>query len=183
MAEHSILTGLIGGPEKRSIKIVDHDPRWAQKFREHEETIRRTVGKGALRIEHIGSTSVPGLGAKPIVDILLVVNNSTEEASYLPALEAAGYALRVREPEFQEHRMFRTPERDVHIHVFSEGAKEIARYLDFREHLRRDEVDRQRYQELKRELAKLDWESVAAYAAAKGGLIEELIAKARRAKK
>ena len=132
-----------------------------------------------MQIEHIGSTSVPGLGAKAIVDILLVVKNSADEASYLPAMEAAGYVLRVREPEFDEHRMFRTPERDVHVHVFSEGSKEIGRYLDFRDHLRANEGDRKRYEDLKRTLAKRDWENMDAYAVAKGELIEEMIAKRR----
>jgi GrpB-like predicted nucleotidyltransferase (UPF0157 family) len=77
------------------------------------------VGEAALSVEHIGSTSVPGLAAKPIVDILLVVGDSRDEGSYLPAMEGAGYVLRVREPGFDEHRMFRTPAKDVHVHVFS----------------------------------------------------------------
>jgi len=179
MADESQPTGLIGGPEKRAIEIVDHDPGWSKKFREHAERMHGALGKAALRIEHIGSTSVPGLAAKPVVDILLVVNNSADEASYLPATEAAGYVLRVREPEFQEHRMFRSPERDVHVHVFSEGAKEAARYLVFRDHLRNDAKDRKRYEQLKRALAKRDWDCMDAYAAQKGDLIEELIAKAR----
>jgi len=179
MADKKLPTGLIGGFEKRVIEIVAYDPRWSAKFQEHAGKIRAAVGEAALQIEHIGSTSVPGLGAKAIVDILLVVKNSADEASYLPAMEAAGYVLRVREPEFDEHRMFRTPERDVHVHVFSEGSKEIGRYLDFRDHLRANEGDRKRYEDLKRTLAKRDWENMDAYAVAKGELIEEMIAKRR----
>jgi GrpB-like predicted nucleotidyltransferase (UPF0157 family) len=133
-----------------------------------------------LQIEHIGSTSVPGLGAKPIIDVLLVVKDASDEATYLPALEAAGYVLRVREPDFDEHRMFRTPEKHVHVHVFSEGSKEIARHLDFRDHLRTDEADRKRYEELKRKLATEDWEHMDAYATAKGPVIEAMIAKVRK---
>lgn len=97
----------------------------------------------ALSVEHVGSTSVPGLAAKPIVDILLVVEDSGEEVSYLPALEEAGYVLRVREPDFDEHRMFRTPQKDVHVHIFSTGSKEIRRLLLLRDHLREDQEDRE----------------------------------------
>ena len=78
---------------------------------------------GALhyKIEHVGSTSVPGLAAKPIIDILVVVQNSADESVYMSRLEAAGYLLRVREPDWNEHRMFRTHEKDVHVHIYSVG--------------------------------------------------------------
>jgi GrpB-like predicted nucleotidyltransferase (UPF0157 family) len=179
MADNTLPTGLIGGPEKRTIKIVAYDPQWPAKFHEHAEKIALVVGRSALQIEHIGSTSVPGLGAKPIIDILLVVKDAGREAAYLPALQAAGYALRVREPDFDEHRMFRTLERDVQVHVFSKGSKEIARYLDLRDHLRTDEGDRRHYEEVKRSLAAKDWADVNEYAAAKGPVIEAMITKAR----
>src|SRR5262245_54400268 len=118
-------TGLIGGAEQRQIEIRDYDPDWVIKFETHAAVIRRTLGPTALGVEHIGSTSVPGLAAKPIVDILLVVADSANEDVYLPQLENAGYVLRVREPDFHEHRMFRTPAHDVHIHVLSQGSGEI----------------------------------------------------------
>jgi GrpB-like predicted nucleotidyltransferase (UPF0157 family)/predicted N-acetyltransferase YhbS len=172
-------TGLIGGPEKRPIEIVDYDPQWPAKYQEHAGRIKEAIGDSASQIEHIGSTSVPSLGAKPIIDILLVVKNAAKEKDYLPSLEALGYVLRVREPDFDEHRMFRTPERDVHVHVFSEGSTEIARYLSFRDQLRRDESDRKNYEALKRELAARDWPHMDAYAEAKGEFIESIIAKAR----
>ena len=95
-------TELIGGPEKREIRIVDYDPRWTAKFRIHADAIAKALGGAAVGIEHIGSTSVTGLAAKPIIDILLIVEHSQNEASYLPRLEAAGYVLRVREPELHE---------------------------------------------------------------------------------
>jgi len=179
MTDNALPRGLIGGSEKRLIRIVEYDPQWLDKFQEHSAKICQAVGAAALRVEHIGSTSVPELGAKPIVDILLVVRNSADEASYLPALEAAGYVLRVREPEFEEHRMFRTPELDVHVHVFSEGSKEIGRYLDFRNRLRTNEDERKGYEALKRRLAAMDWPNMDAYAAAKGEMVEEIIARER----
>ena len=183
MADQNLPTGLIGGPEKRTVVIVDYDPQWPIKYQRHATKIKKSVGTSALQIEHIGSTSVPGLGAKPIIDILLVVRNAADERDYLPALEAAGYALRVREPDFDEHRMVRTPERDVHVHAFSGGSKEIPRYLDFRDHLRRHETDRRHYEALKRDLATRDWPHMDAYAAAKGEFIESIIAKTRELQK
>lgn len=183
MADQNLPTGLIGGPEKRTIVIVVYDPQWPARYQEHARRIQQAVGSCALQIEHIGSTSVPGLGAKPIIDILLVVKDAANEQDYLPSLEAAGYVLRVREPDFDEHRMFRTPEREVHVHVFSEGSKEIARYLNFRDHLREHEEDRRHYEALKQELATRDWPHMDAYAAAKGEFIESIIAKARGTQK
>src|SRR5262249_32790734 len=111
---------LIGGFEKREIRIVEYDPRWTEKFQKHAKVLLRALGKRALAIEHAGSTSRPGLAAKPIIDILVVVEDSGNEAGYLPALVAAGYVLRVREPDWHQHRMFRTPRRDVHVHIFSQ---------------------------------------------------------------
>ncbi len=169
---------IIGEIEPQSIVVVDYDPAWPERFRREEARIRAALGEAALSVEHIGSSSVPGLAAKPIVDILLVVENSGDEPSYLPALEAAGYVLRVREPDFGEHRMFRTPEKDVHLHVFSAGSPEIERYLLLRDHLRENEEDRELYARTKRELASRDWPSMQHYAEAKTGVIEGIIARA-----
>ena len=105
-------TVLIGGRERREIVIAEYDPQWPGRFDAERERIGSALGDAALRIEHIGSTSVPGLAAKPIVDVLVAVSDVSDESSYGPALERAGYELRVREPE---HRMYRTPERDVHV--------------------------------------------------------------------
>jgi GrpB-like predicted nucleotidyltransferase (UPF0157 family) len=129
-------TELIGGVEKRRIEIVDYDPQSTVKFQTHRRAISEALGDATLRVEHIGSTAVPGLAAKPIIDVLLVVQDSGDEDSYLPKIEAAGYELRVREPHFHEHRMFRTPARDVHVHVYSRGSSEIERYLTFRNWLK-----------------------------------------------
>ena len=130
----------------------------------------------ALRIEHIGSTSVPGLAAKPIIDILVVIKDSANESTYLAQLEAAGYVLRVREPKWNEHRMFRTQEKDVHVHIYSAGCPEIERYLIFRDRLRRNIADRRRYEQTKRELAAKEWADMNTYAEAKTEVIENIIA-------
>jgi GrpB-like predicted nucleotidyltransferase (UPF0157 family) len=126
MATNPSQRQLIGGIEKGPVTVVDYDADWPRKFESHVNIISSAIGNRALRIEHIGSTSVPGLAAKPIVDILVVVANSADESSYLPPLEAEGYQLRVREPDWNEHRMLRTSEKDVHVHVYSAGCKETS---------------------------------------------------------
>jgi GrpB-like predicted nucleotidyltransferase (UPF0157 family) len=173
---------LIGEIEPQNIIVSDYDPAWPERFRREDARIRAALGKAALSVEHIGSTSVPGLAAKPIVDILLVVEDSGDETSYLPALEAAGYVLRVREPDLDEHRMFRTPAKDVHVHVFSPGSQEIERYLLLRERLRRNDEDRQLYARTKRDLASRDWPSMQHYAEAKTEVIEGIIVRAAAAR-
>ena len=173
---------IIGEVERQAIVVVDYDPAWPERFRGEEAKIRAALGEAAIAIEHIGSTSVPGLAAKPIVDILLVVEDSGEEVSYLPALEEAGYVLRVREPDFHEHRMFRTPEKDVHLHVYSAGSPEIERYLLLRDRLRENGEERELYVGTKRELARRDWPSMQHYAEAKTEVIEGIIARAAAAR-
>lgn len=166
---------LIGGTEKREILIVDHDPCWPAKFAQHAERISLALGTKALVIEHVGSTSVPGLAAKPIIDIDVLVVDSADEASYLDALVAAGYVLRVREPDWHEHRMLRTPELDVHLHVFTLGCVEHTRHVQFRDRLRTHTEDRQLYESVKRRLAQQDWPDMNAYANAKSAVVEEIL--------
>jgi GrpB-like predicted nucleotidyltransferase (UPF0157 family)/ribosomal protein S18 acetylase RimI-like enzyme len=170
-------TVLIGGRERREIVIADYDPAWPRRFDAERERIASALGDVARRIEHIGSTSVPGLAAKPIVDVLVTVANVGDEASYRPALERAGYELRVLEPE---HRMFRTPARDVHVHVWNAHDPEVPRYLAFRDRLRESAADRIEYERLKRSLAEREWSDVNHYANAKGPLIEAILARAGR---
>ena len=147
--------GVIEGVEP-SVQVVltEYDPSWAIRYEQLRDRIAEALGASALRIEHIGSTSVPGLTAKPIIDILVVVADVTDDEAFLPPLVDAGFVLRRREPD---HRLLRTPARDVHIHVFSAGSREILDYLDFRDWLRVDEVSRIRYEAVKRELARLPW--------------------------
>jgi len=173
---------IIGEIERQTIIVADYDPSWPGRFRHEEARIRAALGGAALSVEHIGSTSVPGLAAKPIVDVLLVVEDSGDEASYLPAMERAGYVLRVREPDFDEHRMFRTLAKDVHVHVFSAGSPEIDRYLLLRERLHEDRGDRELYARTKRELARREWPSMQHYAEAKTEVIEGIIDRAAAAR-
>ena len=171
---------LIGGVEKRDIVIADYDPRWPITFQQHAAIIAGALSDKALSIEHIGSTSVPGLAANPIIDALVVVQDSGDEDGYLPALVRAGYVLRVREPDWHQHRMVRTPELDVHVHILSIGCPEIARYLIFRDRLRTHAGDRLLYESVKRRLATQSWPDLNAYARAKTEVVEEIIARPSR---
>jgi GrpB-like predicted nucleotidyltransferase (UPF0157 family) len=181
MSDSATETGLIGGVEPRSIEIVNYDPLWPERFQTHARAIAAVLRKTALRIEHIGSTSVPWLAAKPIIDVLVVVADSADEDSYLPLMESTGYVLRVREPEFHEHRMFRTPARNAHVHFYSADSPEIERLLTFRDRLRNNGPDRQLYEKVKRRLAAQSWADMDAYAQAKTDVIKCIIAAARAA--
>jgi len=160
------------------IQIMDYDPLWPEVFRREADRIRTLLGCRALQIEHTGSTSVLALAAKPIIDILLVVTDSSEEPAYVPILERAGYALRLREPNWHEHRMFKGPAADINLHVFSSGCPEINRILNFRDWLRSNATDRDLYERTKRDLAEKEWADVQDYADAKTAVIEEILARA-----
>jgi GrpB-like predicted nucleotidyltransferase (UPF0157 family) len=162
------------------ILLVDYDPQWPDRFQNEARRIRTALGDQALRIEHVGSTSVPGLCAKPIIDIVLVVTDSADESTYAPALETAGYRLRIREPDWHEHRMFKGGKDDVNLHVFSEGCSEVERMLVFRDWLRTNAEDRELYARSKRALAQQAWKYTQNYADAKTGVIEEILGRAPR---
>ena len=166
---------LIGGRERRAIVLVEYDPEWPRRFEVERRRIRAALDSLVLRIEHIGSTAVPGLAAKPIVDILVGVEDADDEKVFGRALEAAGYELRVREPG---HRMFRTPARDVHVHVWNEIDPEVARHLRFRNRLRVSAEDRREYERVKRELVSQDWADMNDYADAKTEVIQAILARA-----
>jgi GrpB-like predicted nucleotidyltransferase (UPF0157 family) len=166
-------------PLSSRIAIVDYDPRWPELFAREAARIRSLLGSQALHIEHAGSTSVPGLAAKPVIDLILVVADSADEHAYVPVLEAAGYLLRIREPDWYEHRVFKGPDTDVNLHVFSSGCQEIDRMLRFRDWLRNNPADRELYERTKLELAQRDWKYVQNYADAKRAVIEQILARAR----
>ena len=139
------------------------------------------LGERVVQLEHIGSTSVPGLAAKPIIDILLVVADPADEPAWLPDLEAAGYRLVIREPDWYQHRCLKGPDTNVNLHVYPPGCPEIERNLVFRDRLRGHPEDRAHYQRVKRELAERDWTYVQEYADAKAEVVEAIIARARAA--
>jgi GrpB-like predicted nucleotidyltransferase (UPF0157 family) len=163
------------------IEIAEYDPMWPRLFQQEKERIQAALGDRVLMIEHVGSTSVPLLAAKPRIDLLLVVANSADEPTYVPALEAAGYVLRIREPDWHEHRVFKGPDTDINLHVFSYGSTEIERMLLFRDWLRSNVSDRRLYEQTKRRLAERQWKYTQNYADAKTEVVEEILARAERA--
>lgn len=165
-------------PHNAPISLADYDPAWPILFEREATRIRGALGETVVRLEHTGSTSVPGLAAKPIIDITLIVPDSADEAAYVPALETAGYVLRIREPEWQEHRLLKGPDTDVNLHVFSPGSVELERMVGFRDWLRTHDDDRALYERTKRELAARTWRHIQHYADAKTAVVEEIIARA-----
>ena len=178
--EEEILAAYVAPPKTLDgpVLLVDYDPVWPQLFAREETRIRATLGERVVLLEHAGSTSVPGLAAKPCIDIVLVVPDSADEPAYLPTLEAAGYVLAIREPQWFEHRVFKGPDTNINLHVFSPGCEEVARMLRFRDWLRTNAADRQLYERTKRELAQREWKYMQNYADAKTVVVEQIVARA-----
>jgi GrpB-like predicted nucleotidyltransferase (UPF0157 family) len=160
------------------VALAEPDPHWPALFEVESDRIRQVLGPVAVRLEHAGSTSVPGLVAKPIIDMVLVVPSSADEPSYVPALTEAGYRLVIREPGWFEHRLFKGPDTDINLHVFSAGAAEVDRMLRFRDRLRADEQDRELYAATKRTLAARQWRHVQHYAQAKSDVVQDILQRA-----
>lgn len=165
-------------PHNAPITLVEYNPSWPKLFEREAERIRSILGNKIVQLEHVGSTSVPGLCAKPIIDILLVVSDSSDETTYVSDLEDAGYILRIREPEWFEHRLFKGPNTDINLHVFSKGSSEVERMLRFRNWLRINHFDRERYASVKRTLAQRNWHHVQNYADAKDSIVQEIMERA-----
>lgn len=170
-------------PHNNQIQLVEYDFHWPELFTKEYRKIQTALGDRAIKIEHIGSTSVPGLIAKPIIDILLVVANSADEQPYVPLLEAVGYILRIREPDWHEHRVFKGSDINLNVHVFSKGDDEIERMLLFRDYLRNNPREQKIYADTKRKLAVKQWEYVQDYADAKSEIVEAIINRARSLEK
>jgi GrpB-like predicted nucleotidyltransferase (UPF0157 family) len=170
----------VGGPPRKNqdVVIADYDPIWPHWFESAAFRIREALGDKVLQLDHVGSTSVRGLPAKPLIDINLVVADTTDENAYVPPLEAIGYKLRIREPDWFEHRLLRGYDPPVNLHVFNPGCEELERMLRFRDHLRTNDEDRELYLRTKRELAAKEWTYVQDYADAKTEIVQEILERA-----
>lgn len=171
----------VGTPRRldTTVTLHEYNPGWPSSYRAQEAAIRAALGDTALAVDHIGSTSVPGLAAKPVIDIALVVPDSSDEPSYVPALERAGFRLQVREPHLHQHRMLAKRREDgddesVNLHVYTDGCTESHRDIRFRDWLRGHDDDRDRYERTKRELAAKVWKYMQNYADAKSAVIEDI---------
>ena len=161
-----------------AIVLVPYSSEWPQLYSHEERCIATALDGLAIEVHHTGSTSVPGLRAKPIIDITLAVPDSTDEDAYMPALIDAGYEFLFSEPDWFEHRLFRRVDPRVNLHVFSAGSPEIERMLVFRDHLRADEGDRSLYESTKLSLAEREWGTVQDYADAKDDVVADILSRA-----
>jgi len=180
--EAEIIASTVGErkPRNSTIYLAPYDPAWPSMFTQLKQRIKEALGDKVLLLEHVGSTSVPGLSAKPTIDVLLVVEDSRDEEAYVEALEEKGFTLRLREPDWYEHRFFKSSDPKGNLHVFSDGCEEIERMLLFRDWLRTHEEDRLLYEETKHELAARIWKYTQNYADAKSEVVQEIMARARR---
>src|SRR5262245_30121276 len=116
-------------PHNATIALSPYDADWPRQYAVEERKIRAALGDAALVLEHVGSTSIPSMPAKPIIDILLAVKDSSDEPSYVPALTEQAYRLHIREPDWEQHRLLKGEKPIVNLHVFSIGSNEIVRML------------------------------------------------------
>lgn len=161
-------------PPTTPIEIVEPDPAWPARFEQLRGRLAGALGDVARRIEHVGSTSVPGLPAKPIIDVDVHVQDTEAEEAYVPALERMGATLVIREPWWNGHRMLITPGGAANVHVFPADAPEPLRHLLFRDWLRTHPADRELYARAKRDLAVSTAESPVDYNLAKNEVIDDI---------
>ena len=166
-------------PRDGPIHLAHYDPDWPSMYSLVANRIRHALREMVLLLEHVGSTAVVGLSAKPVIDMVLVVADSADEPSYVPPLEAQGFVLRIREEDWNEHRLLKSPDIEGNLHVFSDECDEIDRMLTFRNWLRVNEADRMLYENTKRELAAQTWKYTQNYADAKTDVIQEILARAQ----
>lgn len=169
-------------PHDAPVVLRAYDPRWPEQYERERARIAGALGARALRIEHVGSTAVPCLAAKPIVDVVLQVADAADEAAWLPPLDDAGYVLRIREPDWHQHRLLKGPDAEIHLHVYGTPCAEVERMLLFRDWLRARPDERALYERTKRALAARTWRHVQSYADAKTTVVEQILARAAAAR-
>ena len=165
-------------PHNATVSLAPYDVAWPVQYDAEAAKVRAALGAGARVLEHVGSTSIPGMAAKPIIDIVLGVAASADEASYVPALTAQGYRLHIREPDWHEHRLMKGADPVVNLHIFTAGDAEIGRMVAFRDRCRTHPEELAFYLGAKRELASRTWRYVQHYANAKAEVVEAIIARA-----
>ncbi len=161
-----------------TVVLAPYDTSWPAQYAAEAGKIRAALGDAALVLEHVGSTSLPGMAAKPILDIVLGVADSADEPAYVPALAAQGYRLHIREPDWHEHRLMKGMTPAVNLHIFTAGDHEIERLVAFRDRCRSHPEELGLYLSTKRELASRVWRYTQHYANAKAEVVEAIIARA-----
>ena len=184
LTEEELIAVTVGErrPLNGTILLAPYDPAWSSVYAAKAQAIRGALGNTVLLLEHVGSTSVPELAAKPVIDMVLAVADSTDEAAYVPALEAIDYTLHVREPVWYEHRLLKAPGFAGNLHVFSHGCAGIKQMLLFRDWLRTHPEDRILYESTKRALAARVWKYTQNYADAKSDVVQAILARAQQSR-
>ena len=179
LTEEEIISATVGVPNilNNKIHLANYDPAWSSIFAELEKETSYVLKDKVLLLEHIGSTSVPGLSAKPIIDMVLAVSDSSDEFCYVPQLETLGYILRIREPNWYEHRVLKLQDPKANLHVFSAGCEAIERMIAFRDWLRSHVEDMRLYEATKHKLSQKTWKYIQNYADAKSAVISEIMAR------
>lgn len=182
MTEGQIIAATAGPrqPVNSTIYLAPYDPAWPSLFNQLKKQIHEALGDDILLLEHVGSTSVTGLSAKPIIDMVMAVADSSDESAYFKPLEKKGYSLGIREPDWYEHRLLKPPEVQANLHIFSAGCPEIEQMVLFRDWLRNHADDRLLYEATKRELAARTWKYIQNYADAKSEVVQAILARAHR---
>jgi GrpB-like predicted nucleotidyltransferase (UPF0157 family) len=164
---------VMGKPQSEEIRIEAYSPEWAELFETAKDLIAKALLGVALKIEHVGSTAVPGLSAKPVIDVDLIVKNPDLEADYVPILSTLGYVLTVRELSWYRHRMLRHDAPRVNLHVWGPNCPEHVRHILFRDWLCNHAEDRGRYANIKLK-AKTDVDNVQDYNRNKQAVIRDI---------
>jgi GrpB-like predicted nucleotidyltransferase (UPF0157 family) len=164
-------------PVDGQVVLVEYDPAWPAMYEAEAAFVRAALGEAVLLLEHVGSTAVPGLVAKPCIDMLLAVTDSADEDAYVTQLDSTGFVLRMRHPEWNEHRVFKSERINVNLHVWSMGSPEIDRHLVFRDWLRSHPEDRDAYAAAKRRIAAGHIATISDYAAQKDAIVAEITAR------
>jgi GrpB-like predicted nucleotidyltransferase (UPF0157 family) len=170
-----------GRAERDPIELVPYDEAWPLRFEEWKARLLTALPRPPRRIEHIGSTSVPGLAAKPVIDILVGVDDLEDEAAYVPAIEGLGVQLRSRDADHRYFRPFSDRPRDVHIHVCTADGDWERPHFVFRDYLRGNPEARSAYLQAKQDAARRWRDDRVAYTEAKGAVIRRLTDEATRA--
>ncbi|MBE3002414.1 GrpB family protein [Nocardiopsis sp. HNM0947] len=161
------------------VYLAEPDPKWPYLFEREALRIRQALGERVLLLEHVGSTAVPGLIAKPCVDILLCVDEPADEDAYVPDLEKVGYTLAIRKPDWHDHRVLGGNQVNINLHVFAPECEQVGFLLRLRDHLCEDADARARYTEVKTALAERTWDHILEYVDAKTEVVQELLDQAK----
>ena len=167
----------------KKVEVVPHDPRWRDAFEAEAERVAAALCENVVAIHHVGSTAIPGIHAKPVVDLLVEVGDLAEVDARSAAMESLGYEV-MGEYGIPGRRFFRKDDREGtrthNVHAFQAGSGEVERHLAFRDYMIAHPGDAQRYGELKRKLAEEHPRSLDGYMDGKDGFIQEMDRRAAR---